>query len=85
MKKNEGIPFDGFASVIEMLRRSDSAFREKILTNMRRRDPDLVRRLEAHLRPAARAQARDYDFGDDDNRGILERSQRAANTRNYGQ
>jgi hypothetical protein len=83
MKKNEGIPFDGFASVIEMLRRSDSAFREKILNNMRRRDPDLARRLEANLRPAARQH--DYDDYEEESRALLERSQRAAHTRNYGQ
>jgi hypothetical protein len=74
--KKEGIPFDGFGSVVEMLRRSDGAFREKILANLRQRDPVLARRLEAHL-GARRAQ-------EEDSRAVLERSQRSAHTRNYG-
>lgn len=80
MNKPEGIPFDGFGSVIEMLRRSDSAFRDKILFNIRRRDPDLARRIEAHLRPAAASTRRE-----EESRAMLERSQRSAFTRNYGQ
>jgi hypothetical protein len=75
--KKEGIPFDGFGSVLEMLRRSDSAFREKIMGNLRRRDPHLAQRLERGLRISAAQE--------DDSRAALERSQRAAFTRNYGQ
>jgi hypothetical protein len=73
--KREGIPYDGFGSVVEMLARADVGFREKILTNLRRRDPELVRRLEAHLRVAFT----------DDSRATLERSQRSHFTRGYGQ
>lgn len=76
--RKEGIPFDGFSSVVEMLKKSDSAFREKILGNLRRRDPELARRLEAHLRPRQSAVQ-------EDSRAALERSQRSAHTRNYGQ
>jgi hypothetical protein len=79
MNKKEGIPFDGFGSVLEMLRQADGAFREKILGNLRRRDPELAHRLEAHLKP--RTQSRSHN---DDSRAVLERSQRSAHTRNYG-
>ncbi len=75
--KKEGIPFDGFGSVLEMLRRSDSAFREKILRNIRGRDPHLAQRLEHGLRSSAARQ-------EEDSRAKLERSQRAAHTRQYG-
>ena len=74
--KKEGIPFDGFGSVVEMLRRADGPFREKLLGNIRRRDPELARRLELNLRAQA---ARD-----EENR-ISERSHRATHSRNYGQ
>ncbi|MGZ3650618.1 MAG: hypothetical protein ACXWR1_05960 [Bdellovibrionota bacterium] len=73
--KREGIPFNGFQSVIEMLRHADVAFRDKLLTNVRRRDPQLARRLESELREW---------IARDDNRGALERGQRLAQTRNYG-
>ena len=75
--KREGIPFNGFQSVIEMLRHADSAFRDKLLGNVRRRDPQLARRLESELREVI---ARDNQ----DSRGALERGQRMAQTRNYG-
>jgi hypothetical protein len=74
--KKEGIPFDGFGSVVEMLRRSDSAFREKIMGGLWRRDPSLAQRLERYLGSSAR---------EEDSRAALERGQRAAYTRNYGQ
>lgn len=77
-RKQDGIPFDGFGSVLEMLRTADGAFREKILLNLRRRDPELARRLEAHLKPRNQSPSRD------DSRAVLERSQRSAHTRNYG-
>lgn len=73
--KREGIPFNGFQSVLEMLRHADTAFREKLLTNVRRRDPHLAHRLESELREI---------LARDDNRGALERGQRMAQTRNYG-
>jgi hypothetical protein len=79
--KNDGIPFDGFGSVLEMLNRSDAAFRGKILANVRRRDPQLAARLAANLRPARQQASRQSD----DSRAALERGQRAAFTRNYGQ
>lgn len=86
MSKREGIPFNGFQSVIEMLRHADAAFREKLLNNVRRRDPVLARRLEAEVGAwlARDAQERDNRRERDDSRGTLERSQRAAHTRNYG-
>lgn len=78
--KREGIPFNGFQSVLEMLRHADTAFRDKLLTNVRRRDPQLARRLEAELREMLARDARDGD-----GRGALERGQRMAQTRTYGQ
>jgi hypothetical protein len=75
---SKGIPFNGFQSVIEMLRHADVHFREKLLGNVRKRDPILARRLEAELREQlARSNS-------DDNRGALERGTRLAQTRNYG-
>jgi hypothetical protein len=73
--KREGIPFNGFQSVIEMLRHADAAFRERLLGNVRRRDPVLARRLEQELREG---------FARDESLSALERGQRLANTRNYG-
>ena len=73
--KREGIPFNGFQSVIDMLRHADVAFREKLLGNVRRRDPQLARRLESELREI---------LARDDGRGALERGQRLAQTRSYG-
>ena len=75
---SKGIPFNGFQSVIEMLRHADVNFREKLLSNVRRRDPHLARRLEAELRDQlSRASSNDA-------RDALERSQRLAQTRTYG-
>ncbi|MGE3262696.1 MAG: hypothetical protein AB7K68_13020 [Bacteriovoracia bacterium] len=85
MSKNEGIPFDGFGSVLEMLNRSDAAFREKILANVRKRDPHLAHRLEAELRPARQATPSRRPSREEESRAALERGQRAAFTRNYGQ
>lgn len=83
MKEKDGIPFDGFGAVLEMLQRSDAAFRDKILMNISRRDPQLAQRLIANLRADRRAAPRAR--AEDDSRVALERSQRAAFTRNYGQ
>jgi hypothetical protein len=80
--KDQGIPFDGFASVIEMLQKADGAFRAKILANIRKRDPHLAERLEKNLRFS---DAKRGDSRASDTRASLERSQRLANTRNYGQ
>lgn len=74
--KRDGIPFDGFGSVLEMLRYADAHFREKLLGNVRRRDPHLARRLETELR--------EWIARDQDTRGTLERSTRSAQARNYG-
>jgi len=74
--RKEGIPFDGFGSVVEMLRKADGPFREKILSGIRRRDPHLARRLEANLGPSS---------WEEESREALERGQRAAYTRTYGQ
>jgi hypothetical protein len=79
MHPEKGIPYDGFRSVLEMLTHADANFRDKILSNLRRRDPELCRRLEAHLRASYRSQP-----SEDVSRAQLERSQRAAHTRNYG-
>lgn len=78
MSKDKGIPFNGFHSVIEMLRHADSAFRERLLSNIRRRDPVLAHRLSAEVGAWL---ARDAA---NDSREVLNRSQRAAHTRNYG-
>lgn len=83
MRPKDGIPFDGFGSVVEMLQRADAPFREKILQNLRRRDPGLADRIERNLRPA-RAHTRESGR-EVDSRATLERSQRAAFTKNYGQ
>jgi hypothetical protein len=77
--KKQGIPYDGFGNTLEMLRRSDAAFREKILANLRRMDPSLAQRLEAGLRATSSARR------EEDSRAALERGQRAAATRVYGQ
>jgi hypothetical protein len=78
MSKQDGIPFNGFHSVVEMLRHADANFRHRLLENVRRRDPSLARRLEAELGDWL---ARDAS---QDSRATLDRSQRAAHTRNYG-
>lgn len=75
MLKKDGIPFDGFGSVLEMLQKSDHAFREKILMNLRRRDPHLAARLERGL----------SRHREEDSWAALERGQRAAIGRTYGQ
>jgi hypothetical protein len=72
--KDLGIPFDGFGSVVEMLKRSDASFREKILGNIRKRDPRLAQRLENNLRIEK----------EDESRAAMERGKRAAFARNYG-
>lgn len=72
--KDLGIPFDGFGSVVEMLKRSDASFREKILGNIRKRDPRLAQRLENNLRIE----------NEDESRAAMERGKRAAFARNYG-
>jgi hypothetical protein len=73
--KKDGIPFNGFHSVLEMLRRSDSVFRNKLLLNLRRKDPQLAQRLESELREWV---ARDQGSL------ALERGTRAAQARTYG-
>jgi hypothetical protein len=78
MSKQDGIPFNGFQSVVEMLRHADANFRQRLLDNVRRRDPVLARRLEAEVGAwLSRDSAQD-------SRAALDRSQRAAHTRNYG-
>ena len=77
--KKDGIPFDGFGSVLEMLQKSDAAFREKILSNLRHRDPQLAKRLEARLRADFQRQSQR-----EDSQAALERGRRAAATRHYG-
>lgn len=74
--KKQGIPYDGFGNVLEMLRRSDAAFREKILGNLRRMDPALAKRLESGLRGTNPQR-------EEDSRAALERGQRAAASRIY--
>ena len=73
MKHNEGIPYDGFGSVLEMLQKADRPFQERLLRNLKKMDPSLAHRLEAAL-----ARTRD-------NSAVLERSIRATVSRNYGQ
>ena len=75
MNRREGIPFNGFQSVLEMLHHADSAFRERLLGNLRRRDPHLARRLEMELRAR---------FAAEGGRDALERGQRIAHVRGYG-
>ncbi len=76
-RKNDGIPFNGFHSVLEMLRHADANFRDRLLGNVRRKDPQLARRLETELS--------EWIARDQDSRGALARGTRAAQTRNYGQ
>ena len=73
--KREGIPFNGFQSVIEMFRYADAGFRNKLLQNIRNRDPALARKIEVELREI---------FSQDDGRSALTRSQRNFQARNYG-
>lgn len=79
--KHDGIPFDGFGTVIEMLHKSDAAFCEKIIRNIAVKDPALAQRLRNALRQEA-SSARASAF--EDSQRALERGQRAAITRNYG-
>jgi len=74
--KDLGIPFDGFKSVVEMLDRADASFRAKILTNIRRRDPSLAKRLESRIGTTPQ--------GGEDTATQLLRSQQRAHTRAYG-
>jgi hypothetical protein len=78
---NQGIPFDGFKQVVEMLQHADAAFREKILRNIAAKDPQLAARLLAATRgPRANGQSDRLATSS----AQLERSQRALNTKNYG-
>jgi hypothetical protein len=70
---NRGIPFDGYASVLEMLQKADVGFRERILNSLRKRDPSLARRLESNLRNS-------YS----DSASALAQTQRMVLTRGYG-
>ncbi len=81
MNKRDGIPYDGYGNVLEMLKRSDAPFREKILANLRKKDPVLARRLEQSLQ-GSRKQAEPADY--EDSQVALERGKRAAFARNYG-
>ncbi len=80
MSKENGIPFDGFGNVIEMLRVADASFRDRILRGIAARDPALAKRLvnalKLEMQRSAPASA--------DSRVVLERSQRAHATKNYG-
>ncbi len=78
---NNNIPYDGFANVVEMLKVSDPAFREKILRNIAQRDRNLAERILNALRSDNRRQE---NTGYDDSVERLERSQRAHHTKNYG-
>ena len=76
--KENKIPFDGFGNVIEMLRTSDPAFREKILRNIAAKDPGLAERL---LHATNHALEEDHYR---ESRRELARSQRQSNVRTYG-
>ena len=78
--KKEGIPFDGFSSALDILRRSDGAMVQRILMNIARNDPQLAQRLELALRGQKKAATVEMD----DSRAALERSTRNARTRTYG-
>ena len=45
MIPKEGIPFDGFGQVIEMLHEAEPAFREKIIRGIAEKDPKLAQKL----------------------------------------
>jgi len=77
MSFDKGIPFNGFDSVLEMLRQADAGFRRKILLNLEKRDPQLARRIAAELAAWANAT-------EDSSWETLERSQNRAFARNYG-
>jgi hypothetical protein len=47
--KEKLIPVDGRGQVLEMLRVADPAFREKLLRQIERRDPQLARELRRDL------------------------------------
>jgi hypothetical protein len=47
--KEKMIPVDGRGQVLEMLRVADAAFREKLLRQIERRDPQLARELRRDL------------------------------------
>lgn len=81
MSKQEGIPFDGFSTVIEMLHKADSAFCDKIIRNIAKKDPVLAQRLVNALRAE---KSRSTSSSLETSQRALERGQRAAITRNYG-
>lgn len=76
--KENKIPFDGFGQVIEMLRTSDKAFREKLLRNIAARDPALAERLLHATNDALSEQH--YR----ESRETLRRAQQSQNVRTYG-
>lgn len=75
--KKDGIPFNGFQSVLEMLQNADAGFRSKIINNVRKLDPYLAKRLEAAL-------AETMNYYVDDTSNVLDRAQQKNQTRNYG-
>lgn len=77
----DGIPFNGFASAIELLKNSDAAFAQKILRNIAKMNPAMAERLEAALKRQGRSvSAHDLE----NSQAALSRSTRNAQTRNYG-
>lgn len=78
MENKKGIPFDGFGNVIDMLRQSDSAFREKIIRGIAGRDPELAERLLAATNRAI------ADDRLEKSRRELRRSTQSSNVRGYG-
>ncbi len=85
MAKHDGIPFDGFGTVIEMLHKADSAFCEKIIRNIAAKDPVLAQRLRNALQQESmQARSNNSSSALENSQKALERGQRVAITRNYG-
>jgi hypothetical protein len=81
MKNKDGVPFDGFGQVIEMLQKADPAFREKIIRNIAARDPALAQRL---LNASARANRAPIEDQYERSQELLAQRQRTLNVRSYG-
>jgi len=81
MEKHDGIPFDGFGTVIEMLHNADAAFCEKIIRNIALKDRHLAERLQNALRAADQKVMDDSNY--EESLRALQRGQRAAVAKTY--
>lgn len=93
---NDDIPYNGFKNVIEMLHHADSNFRDRIIRNIAKKDPNLAKRLVEATRQSLSRNDRNTDKFtvpggnyDDlssllESQDVLEKTQRSVRTRTYG-